>query len=261
MGHVSLVGAGPGDPDLLTRRAVARLRAADLVLYDALVGDEVLRLARRAQRFFVGKRAGRHALAQTAIHALMIRAARRGKRVVRLKGGDPFVFGRGGEEALALREAGVPFDIVPGVSSLVAGPALAGIPVTHRGLATSVLFVTGHDDAVFAEAVGGVPVRGTTLVVAMGYANRAALAARLVAGGWDAATPAAVVAGASLDGQQVWRGPLSALAAGQGTCDGDRPALLVIGAVAGLAVLEQPAAQEAGAAGAEDGRARRSPVR
>jgi siroheme synthase len=168
------------------------------------------------------------------------------------------VFGRGGEEALALREAGVPFDVVPGVSSLVAGPALAGIPVTHRGLATSVLFVTGHDDAVFAEAVGGLPVHGTTLVVAMGYANRAALAARLVARGWDAATPAAVVAGASLDGQQVWRGPLSALAAGQGTCDGDRPALLVIGAVAGLAVLEQPAAQEAGA---EDGRARRSPVR
>ena len=105
-GHVSLVGAGPGDPGLLTRKAVARLRAADLVLYDALVDDRVLQLARRAQRFFVGKRAGRHALTQQTIHALMIRAARRGRRVVRLKGGDPFVFGRGGEEALALQRGG-----------------------------------------------------------------------------------------------------------------------------------------------------------
>src|SRR5262245_60678945 len=134
-GQVSLVGAGPGDPGLLTRRAVARLRAADLVLYDALVDDRVLAIARRAQRFFVGKRAGRHALSQSAIHAIMIRAARRGRRVVRLKGGDPFVYGRGGEEALALQKAGIPFDIVPGVSSLFAGPALAGIPITHRGLA------------------------------------------------------------------------------------------------------------------------------
>ena len=113
-GHVSIVGAGPGDPELLTRKAVARLRAADLVLYDALVDVRVLDFARRAQRFFVGKRAGRHAMTQTAIHALMIRAARKGRRVVRLKGGDPFVFGRGGEEALALRAAGVPFDVVPG---------------------------------------------------------------------------------------------------------------------------------------------------
>src|SRR5215468_6968518 len=129
-GMVSLVGAGPGDPGLLTRRAIARLRSADLVLYDALVDERVLRYARRAQRFFVGKRAGRHAMTQPAIHALMIRAARRGKRVVRLKGGDPFVFGRGGEEALALQHAGVTFDIVPGVSNAIAAPAAAGIPVT-----------------------------------------------------------------------------------------------------------------------------------
>ena len=134
-GHVSLVGAGPGDPALLTRKAIARLRAADLVLYDALVDDRVLRYARKAQRFFVGKRAGRHAHdAGRRFTTVMIRAARRGRRVVRLKGGDPFVFGRGGEEALALRQAGVPFDVVPGVTSAVAAPALAGIPVTHRGL-------------------------------------------------------------------------------------------------------------------------------
>src|SRR5262245_26497657 len=133
-GHVSLVGAGPGDPGLLTRTAVARLRAADLVLYDALVDERILKIARRAQRVFVGKRAGRHALSQEDIHSVMIRAAKRGRHVVRLKGGDPFVFGRGGEEALALQAAGVAFDIVPGVTSAFAAPAAAGIPVTHRGL-------------------------------------------------------------------------------------------------------------------------------
>ena len=233
-GHVSLVGAGPRDPGLLTRRAVARLRAADLVLYDALVDERVLRLARRAQRFFVGKRAGRHALSQAEIHAVMIRAARRGRRVVRLKGGDPFVFGRGGEEALALREAGVPFDVVPGVSSLMAGPALAGIPVTHRGLATSVLFVTGHDTETFAATARGMNGRDTTLVVAMGYARRGAIAGVLIGAGWRAETPAAIIAGASRPDQRVWRGTLAGLTSGEGMLDGDQPALLVIGDVAGL---------------------------
>ncbi len=207
-GHVSLVGAGPGDPGLLTRRAVARLRAADLVLFDALVDERVLKLARRAQRFFVGKRAGRHALSQQEIHAVMIRAAKRGRRVVRLKGGDPFTFGRGGEEALALRDAGIPFDIVPGVTSLFAGPALAGIPVTHRGIAASVLVTAGHDEEAFATTVRGVASTGVTLVVAMGYSRRAALAGRLLDAGWTTGTPAAIVAGASLPGQQVWRGTL-----------------------------------------------------
>ncbi len=130
-GHVSLVGAGPGDPELLTLRALRRLRAADLVLNDALVPAALVELAPQARRFFVGKRAGRHSIEQDTIHRLMIRAARRGDRVVRLKCGDPFVFGRGGEEALALAEAGIPFEIVPGLSSALAAPALAGIPVTH----------------------------------------------------------------------------------------------------------------------------------
>src|SRR5262249_23081210 len=133
-GFVSLVGAGPGAADLLTLKAARLLAEADLVLYDALVSPEVLDLAPRAQRFFVGKRARRKAMAQETIHWLMIRAARQGKRVVRLKCGDPFVFGRGGEEALALTRAGIPFEVVPGVSSAVAAPALAGIPVTHRGV-------------------------------------------------------------------------------------------------------------------------------
>ena len=174
VGHVSLVGAGPGDPALLTRKAIARLRAADLVLYDALIDERILRYARHAQRFFVGKRAGRHALTQDEINALMIRAARRGRRVVRLKGGDPFVLGRGGEEALALAAAGVPFEVVPGVTSAIAAPALAGIPVTHRGLASGVPrrqrprrgVVRGGDRR------GSTP-NGVTLVVLMGMARLA----------------------------------------------------------------------------------------
>ena len=133
-GFVSLVGAGPGDPDLLTRKAADRLADADLVLYDALVDPATLALAPTAQRVFVGKRAGRPQVRQEFIHWLMIRAARAGKKVVRLKGGDPFVFGRGGEEGLALAAAGISFEVVPGVSSAIAAAALAGIPVTHRGV-------------------------------------------------------------------------------------------------------------------------------
>jgi uroporphyrin-III C-methyltransferase len=237
MGHVSLVGAGPGDPALLTRKAVMRLRAADLVLYDALVGERVLRLARRAQRFFVGKRAGRQALSQTAIHAVMIRAAKRGRRVVRLKGGDPFVFGRGGEEAIALGAAGVPFDIVPGISSAVAAPALAGIPVTHRGLASAVLVVSGHDEDAFAASIGQIAPNGLTLVVLMGVGRRAPLAARLIDRGWSRETPAAIVADASLPQQQVWRGTLDDLASDGARLEGDGPATIVIGAVAALALI------------------------
>jgi uroporphyrin-III C-methyltransferase/precorrin-2 dehydrogenase/sirohydrochlorin ferrochelatase len=210
-GHVSLVGAGPGDPALLTRKAIARLRAADLVLYDALIDPRVLRYARKAQRFFAGKRAGKHAMTQQTIQSVMIRAARRGRRVVRLKGGDPFVFGRGGEEALALQQAGVPFDIVPGVSSAIAAPALAGIPVTHRGVSSAFLVVSGHDDEAFRSAVGGLQPNGVTLIVMMGLGRSVAIAATLVERGWSAATPAAIVVDASTAEQQVWRGTLGQL--------------------------------------------------
>src|SRR5437867_2608680 len=164
-GHVSLVGAGPGDPGLLTRTAIVRLRAAELVLYDALIDERILRYARRAQRFYVGKRAGRHAMTQEAIQALMIRAARRGKRVVRLKGGDPFVFGRGGEEALALQRAGIAYEVVPGVTSAVSAPASAGIPVTHRGVASAFLVVSGHEEEAFASAVAALQPNRITVVV------------------------------------------------------------------------------------------------
>jgi uroporphyrin-III C-methyltransferase/precorrin-2 dehydrogenase/sirohydrochlorin ferrochelatase len=236
MGHVSLVGAGPGDPGLLTRKALLRLRRADLVLYDALVDERIVALARRAQRFYVGKRAGRHALSQHEIHAVMIRAARRGRRVVRLKGGDPFVFGRGGEEAQALRQAGVPFDVVPGVSSALAVPASAGIPLTHRGLSSAFFVVSGHDRQLFLGAIAALRPHGITIVVLMGFSRRAEIASDLLAAGWDHGVPAAVVADGTRPSQQVWRGALGELAAGEARIAGDAPALLVVGDVAGIDV-------------------------
>ena len=234
MGHVSLVGAGPGDPSLLTRKAVSRLRHADLVLYDALVDERVLALARRAQRFYVGKRAGRHAISQREIHALLIRAARRGRQVVRLKGGDPFVFGRGGEEALALQEAGVPFDVVPGVTSAVAAPASAGIPLTHRDLASAFFVVSGHDSEVFSDAIAALRPNAITIVVLMGFGRRMTLARELLDRGWSERIPTAMVADGTLPQQQVWRGTLGELARTGGSLDGDGPGLIVVGQVAGL---------------------------
>src|SRR5438093_766346 len=146
-GFVSLVGAGPGDPELLTIKGLRRLRAADVVVYDALVSEELLRECRAdADLIYAGKRAGQHARSQESINALLIDQARAGRQVVRLKGGDPFVFGRGGEEAAALAAAGIAWEVVPGVTSAIAVPAYAGIPVTHRSAASSVAFVTGHED-------------------------------------------------------------------------------------------------------------------
>jgi uroporphyrin-III C-methyltransferase / precorrin-2 dehydrogenase / sirohydrochlorin ferrochelatase len=244
VGHVSLVGAGPGDPGLLTRKAIATLRASDLVLYDALIDEKILRYARHAQRFFVGKRQGRHALTQDKINALMVRAARRGRRVVRLKGGDPFVLGRGGEEAIALAAAGVAFDVVPGVTSAIAAPALAGIPVTHRGVASSFLVVSGHDEAAFAAATAGLAPGATTLIVLMGVARSAELAQQLVARGWPTDTPAALIVDGSRPGQQAWRGTLDELARKRATIEGsDRssPGTIVVGEVVSVAeALCQP---------------------
>src|SRR5262249_34249838 len=193
-----------------------------------LVSDAVLRYARRAQRFFVGKRAGRHAMAQTAINALMIRAARRGKRVVRLKGGDPFVFGRGGEEALALQRAGVRYDIVPGISSAVAAPAAAGIPVTHRGVASAFLVVSAHEEAAFAAAIAALRPNGVTVVVLMGLARSAQVALRLINNGWSRGTPAAIVVDATRPKQQVWRGTLDQLAADVVTLEGCGAGTIVV---------------------------------
>ncbi len=245
-GFVSLVGAGPGDPDLLTRRAVDRLERADLVLNDALVPADLLALAPQARRFFVGKRAGRHSITQEGIHALMIRAARRGDRVVRLKCGDPFVLGRGGEEALALTEARVAFEVVPGLSAAIAAPALAGIPVTHRGLAAGFLVVSGHARSAYAPILDGLAPGVATLVVLMGVRGRSDLAAYLVSRGWDAATPAALVLSASHPTQAAWTGTL----AGLGTAaiaDPEAPGVLVIGAVVGVAAHIAPSLAAAAA--------------
>lgn len=230
-GHVSLVGAGPGDPGLLTRTAIARLRAADFVLYDALVDERILRYARRARRFYVGKRAGRHAMTQTAIQALMVRIARRGLRVVRLKGGDPFVFGRGGEEALALQQAGISYDVVPGISSAIAAPAAAGIPVTHRGVAAAFLVVSGHEDETFASAIAQLQPNGVTVVVLMGLGRSMAIAQRLIDRGWSRGTPAAVIVDASRPEQHVWRGTLDELSADAAPVAGDGAGTIVIGDV------------------------------
>ena len=179
-GFVSLVGAGPGDPELLTLKAARRLAEADLLLYDGLVPAAVTVLATRAQHFSVSKRAGRPSIDQETIHQVMIRGARRGKRVVRLKNGDPFLLGRGGEEALALRAAGVPFEVIPGVTAAVAAPALAGIPVTHRGLAAGCTVVSGHAPTAFEPILGAVAPGSMTVIVLMGLRNRERVAATLL---------------------------------------------------------------------------------
>ena len=212
---VALVGAGPGDPDLWTQRAVAYLERADLVLYDALVDARALRRFTNAQCFCVGKRAGRESVRQETIHRLMIRAARAGKRVVRLKGGDPFVFGRGAEEALALAMAGIPFEIVPGVSSAIAAPELAGIPVTHRGAASGFLVLSGHAPEAFENGLKAVQPNAVTLVVLMGLGSRRELAEKLVARGWNASAPAAIVCGASTPDEWIWTGTVADLGANE----------------------------------------------
>jgi uroporphyrin-III C-methyltransferase len=233
-GRVALIGAGPGDPGLLTRAAIVRLRRADLVLYDALIDEGILKYARHAQRFFVGKRAGRHAVTQQAIHTLMIRAARRGRNVVRLKGGDPFVFGRGGEEVLALQRAGVQYEVIPGVSSALAAPAAAGIPVTHRGVASAFLVVSGHDDDGFTSAVSQVVPNGVTIVVLMGLGRSSAIAEALIGRGWSRDTPAAVIVDATKPEQQVWRGTLDELGSDTIDIDATGPGTIVIGEVVAI---------------------------
>lgn len=234
-GFVSLVGAGPGDPELLTVRAVDRLRRADLVLFDALTPEQLLDLAPQAKRFYVGKRADRHSIEQDEIHRLLVRAAQRGERVVRLKCGDPFVLGRGGEEALALEEAGVAYEVVPGLSSAIAAPALAGIPVTHRGLAAGFAVVSGHAASAYGPIVDAIAPGSLTLVVLMGIRSRADVAARLVARGWSAETPAAIILGASHAGSTRWLGTLASLADAAIDSHSDLAGIVVVGAVVALA--------------------------
>ena len=229
---VYLVGAGPGDPGLLTRRAAELLAQADVVVHDRLSEVSLLDIApSTAERVDVGKAPG-CPVAQDEINALLVERGLRGQEVVRLKGGDPFVFGRGGEEAQALAEAGVPFEVVPGISAAVAVPAYAGIPVTHRTLSTSFTVVTGHsrhavDDDVDWDALARA---ADTIVVLMGVAHRAEIAARLQAGGLPADTPVAAVRWGTRPGQRTVRTTLGELAG----VVLEPPVTLVIGKVAGL---------------------------
>ena len=230
--RVALVGAGPGDPRLWTVRAVRLLKEADLVLYDALVDVDALRRVTPARCFSVGKRARRDSMPQETIHRLMIRAAKQRKRVVRLKGGDPFVFGRGGEEALALAAAGIPFEVVPGVTTAIAAPELAGIPVTHRGIASGFLVLAGHTSEAVDHTLNAIKPNTISIVIMMGVGARADLASRLVAHGWSAETPAAIVCSASMPDAWTWTGPLERL--GAATPPDGAAGVLVIGEVVRL---------------------------
>ena len=229
VGSVSLVGAGPGDPELWTVRGLRRVQEADLVLYDALVDAEALRRLTNARCFCVGKRAGRASVRQETIYRLMIRAAREGKRVVRLKGGDPFVFGRGAEEALELARAGIACEVIPGVTTAVAAPELAGIPVTHRGLSSGFLVIAGHAGETFDAALDAVRPNSITLVVMMGLAVRDVIAERLQGHGWSGDSRAALVCGVTTPDEWAWTGRLRDV--GAATPPDGVPGVLVVGEV------------------------------
>jgi len=236
-GKVYLVGAGPGDARLLTLRAAELLADADLVALDALVSDDIrAKIGKSAEVVYVGKRASAHALPQDQINALLIDEAKKGKRVVRLKGGDPFVFGRGGEEAEELAAAGVDFEVVPGISSAIAGPAYAGIPVTHRAYATSVTLVTAHeaDSGSTGIAWPALAQLDGTIVFLMGFANLPAIVQRLVEFGMSPERGCAVISKATRADQRVVAGTLRTIEALVANARLETPALIVVGDVVKL---------------------------
>ena len=231
---VHLVGAGPGDPELLTVRAARLIREAEVIVHDSLVDSSVLALARPgAELVDVGKKPGRPT-PQELINALLVHLGAEGRNVVRLKGGDPYVFGRGGEEADALRSAGIDFTVVPGVSSAISAPAAAGIPVTHRGVSVGFTVVTGHRESGGSSSINWEALAqvGGTIVVLMGVAQRGDIAAQLADAGLSLDTPVAAVHRATTGDETVVRCALRELA----TTPIESPAVLVIGAVASLDV-------------------------
>jgi uroporphyrin-III C-methyltransferase len=237
-GKVFLVGAGPGDPELITLKGLRCLHQAQVVVYDRLICSDLLDEApSQATRVFVGKESGQHSMQQEEINILLIKYARQGHRVVRLKGGDPFVFGRGGEEALALADAGIPFEIVPGVSSAIAVPAYAGIPVTHRDLATSFTVVTGHEQrnntssSVNWETLAALE---GTLVIMMGVETLPHITQRLLAGGLQPSTPAAVIQQGTVAQQRIVTDTLVNIAESARTAKITSPAVTIIGATVAL---------------------------
>jgi uroporphyrin-III C-methyltransferase len=234
-GKVYLVGAGPGDPGLLTVRGLELLRSAQVIVYDQLVNPALLdETAPSAIKIFVGKRAGRHCIAQEEINSVLISYARAAREVVRLKGGDPFVFGRGGEEAEALYEAGIPFEIVPGVSSAVAVPAYAGIPITHRSFASSFAVVTGHEARKSNSSVDWAKLATAvdTLVILMGLSNLPVIVEKLIAHGRSPQTPVAVIRSGTTTDQESIVGTLAEIVEKSALIE--PPALIVVGDVVSL---------------------------
>lgn len=234
-GRVTIVGAGPGDAELLTLKAVKALQAADVILFDDLVSDDVLELARRrAKRMLVGKRGYRESCRQEDINALMVKLARQGRHVVRLKSGDPMIFGRAGEEIAHLDAAGIPVEVVPGITSASAMAAALGLSLTHRDHAQSVRFVTGHlragrlPDALDWHSLAAAD---TTLVIYMGGRSAAELAGRLIRHGRAPATPVVVVTSVSRPDERRWRGDLADLAHGRAAYDVAHPVLIAVGEV------------------------------
>jgi len=234
--RVWLVGAGPGDPELLTLKAARVLARADVVVHDRLVAAEILaRLPRRAKRIYAGKQPGRHAMTQEEINRLLVRLARQGKRVVRLKGGDPFIFGRGGEEALALARAGVRFEVIPGITAATGVAAAAGIPLTHRDLAQACVLVTGSRRKGAPDLDWkGLARPGQTIVVYMGLAGLERVSRELIAHGLSPRTPAAIVQQGTTANQRVVEGTLSALPRLAAEARLRAPTLIVIGKVVRL---------------------------
>jgi uroporphyrin-III C-methyltransferase/precorrin-2 dehydrogenase/sirohydrochlorin ferrochelatase len=240
-GVVHIVGAGPGDPELLTLKALRVLQDADVIIYDRLVDPRILDMARRdADRLYVGKARAKHSVPQDQINAMMIAEARAGRRVVRLKGGDPFVFGRGGEELEALREAGVAAHVVPGITAALGCAAAAQVPLTHRDHAQAVTFITGHAQTGGAPNLDWRALAGAnhTVVVYMGAANAGEVSRRLIEAGREAATPALIVENGAREDQRLIRSRLEALAVDVARLDLKSPSLLIIGEVAALANAE-----------------------
>ncbi len=236
-GKVFLVGAGPGDPELLTVKAAELLKGAEVVVYDRLVSDAILKLApESAEKVYVGKRTGKHVVPQEKITELIVKKALAGKNVVRLKGGDPFVFGRGGEEAEALAENNIRFEVVPGVTSAIAAPMYAGIPLTHRDYASSVAIVTGHRAGNGEKTVKWAKIAGAvdTIVILMGVESLESITKKLVDGGLNPNTPVAIIESGTQKKQKSVTGKIGTIAKEAEEKQVKPPAVIIIGEVVNL---------------------------
>ncbi len=236
-GKVFLVGAGPGDPKLLTVKAEELLKTAQVVIYDRLVSQEILKLTpETAEKIYVGKRTGKHVVPQEKITELLVKTALAGKNVIRLKGGDPFIFGRGGEEAEALADNEIEFEVVPGVSSAVVAPMYAGIPLTHRDYASSVAIVTGHRAGEGERTVDWAKIAGAvdTIVILMGIESLEAITKKLLEGGLNPATPVAVIEKGASTQQRTVTGKIGTIVKEAEAAKVQPPAVIVIGEVVAL---------------------------